>query len=274
MDIRDKIIIVTGGAHGIGRALCERFASDGARHVIIADIDEAAAQAVATRFNSTALRCDVSCEMDIQALVAHTLDAHGHIDLFCSNAGITTKGGAEVPDADWLRLWDVNLMAHVYAARAVLPSMLERGEGYLLQTSSAAGLMTEIGSAPYSVTKSAAISFAEWLSIHYQKRGLRVSCLCPAGVATDFLDLGDPIHQFLHVSSVSPADVADAVVRGLADERFLILPDAHQPVQEFFAYKGEDYDRWLKNFARINEKLERLKAKASGGRQSPDGADS
>ncbi len=274
MDIRDKIIIVTGGAHGIGRAMCERFANDGARHVIVADLDESAAQSVANEINGTALRCEVSRESDIQALVTHTLNAQGQIDLFCSNAGITTKGGADVPDADWQRLWDVNVMSQVYAARAVLPSMLERGEGYLLQTSSAAGLLTEIGSAPYSVTKSAVISFAEWLSIQYQKQGLRVSCLCPAGVATDFLDLGDPIHQFLHVSSVSPADVADAVVRGIADERFLILPDEQHMVADFFAYKGEDYDRWLKNFARINEKIERINAKASGGRQSPDRADS
>lgn len=273
MDIHNKIILVTGGANGIGRALCERFANEGARHVIVADLDESAAAQVADAINGTAIRCDVSQESDIQSLVAHTLDTHGHVDLFCSNAGITTKGGAEVPDADWQRLWDVNVMSHVYAARAVLPSMLERGEGYLLQTSSAAGLLTEIGSAPYSVTKSAVISFAEWLSIHYQKKGLRVSCLCPAGVATDFLDLDDPIHQFLHVSSVSPADVADAVIRGLADERFLIIPDEHLPVQEFFAYKGEDYNRWLKNFARIHEKLERLQAKTSGRRQSPDSAD-
>ena len=127
-----------------------------------------------------------------------TLARHGPIDLFCSNAGITTRGGPEVADSDWQRLWEVNVMSHVYAARAVLPAMLERGEGYLLQTSSAAGLLTEIGSAPYSVTKHAVIAFAEWLSIHYQKRGLKVSCLCPAGVATDFLDLDDPVHQFLH----------------------------------------------------------------------------
>ncbi|MCA9026631.1 MAG: SDR family oxidoreductase [Planctomycetaceae bacterium] len=263
MNIRDKIIIVTGGAHGIGRAMCERFASEGARHVVVADLDESTSRNVASQINGTALLCDVSCEADIQEIVSHTLDVHGHIDLFCSNAGITTKGGAEVPDADWQRLWNVNVMAHVYAARAVLPSMLERGEGYLLHTSSAAGLMTEIGSAPYSVTKHAVIAFAEWLSIHYQKKGLRISCLCPAGVATDFLDLDDPIHQFLHVSSVPPEDVADAVVRGLADERFLIIPDQHLPVQEFFAYKGEDYDRWLKNFARINEKLERIKSRNS-----------
>lgn len=265
MDIRDKIVIVTGGAHGIGRALCERFASDGARHVIVADLDEPAAQAVADAINGTAMRCDVSQESDLQSLVAHTLETHGHVDLFCSNAGITTKGGAEVPDEDWQRLWEVNVMSHVYAARAILPSMIERGEGYLLQTASAAGLLTEIGSAPYSVTKSAVISFAEWLSIHHQKKGIGVSCLCPAGVATDFLDLDDPIHQFLHVSSVSPEDVADAVVRGLAEERFLITPDQHLVVQEFFAYKGEDYDRWLKNFARINQKLERLKQKATAG---------
>jgi len=223
----------------------------------VADVDEAAASAVAEEIGGISIRCDVSRESDMEQLVSTTQSVHGPIDLFCSNAGITTKGGPELADSEWQRLWEVNVMSHVYAARAVLPSMLERGEGYLLQTSSAAGLLTEIGSAPYSVTKHAVIALAEWLSIHYQKRGIKVSCLCPAGVATDFLDLEDPIHQFLHVSSVSADDVADAVVRGLAEERFLIIPDEHAQVMEFFAYKGENYDRWLKNFSRIHEKIER-----------------
>lgn len=260
MDLRDKVVVVTGGARGIGRAMCRRFAAEGARAVVVADVDENAST-VAAEIGGTSVRCDVSRESDIQNLVSLTESVHGPIDLFCSNAGITTKGGPEVANSDWQRLWDVNVMSHVYAARAVLPTMLERGAGYLLQTSSAAGLLTEIGSATYSVTKHAVIAFAEWLSIHYQKRGIKVSCLCPAGVATDFLDLDDPVHQFLHVSSVPPEDVADAVVRGLADERFLILPDAHAQVAEFFAYKGQDYDRWLKNFARIHQKLERAAEK-------------
>jgi short-subunit dehydrogenase len=146
-------------------------------------------------------------------------------------------------------------MSQVYAARAVLPHMLARGEGYLVQVSSAAGLLTEIGSAPYSVTKHAVVSFAEWLSVHYQKQGIRVSCVCPAGVATDFLDMEDPIHQFLHMSAHTPEHVADCILQGIHDEHFLILP--HPEVAEFFAYKSQDYDKWLKNFARVNQKLQK-----------------
>lgn len=255
MELADKVVVVTGGAGGIGQALCRRFAREGARQVIVSDLDEAAAREVAAGIDGTAIACDVSREEQIQLLVEQTLAAHGRIDLFVSNAGITTKGGIEASNADWDRLWQVNVMAHVYAARAVLPGMLERGDGYLLQVSSAAGLLTEIGSASYSVTKGGAVSFAEWLSVHYQKRGIKVSCLCPAGVATEFLDMDDPIHQFLHLSAVTPQDVAEAVVRGLADERFLIL--THPEVGEFFEFKTKDYDRWLKNFARVHEKLTR-----------------
>ena len=255
MEVAGKVIVVTGGANGIGRALCERFAAEGAKGVVVADLDEEHARAVANVVNGVAVSCNVADEAEVQTLVARAEAEYGPIDLFCSNAGITTKGGEEVVDDDWQRLWDVNLMAHVYAARAVLPSMLERGEGYLLNTSSAAGVLTEIGSAPYSVTKHAAVAFAEWLSVHYQKRGIRVSCLCPAGVATDFLDPEDPIHQFLHATSVTPEDVAECVVQGLSEERFLLLP--HAEVGEFFAFKGQDYDRWLKNFARLKQKLDR-----------------
>lgn len=258
MEIEDKVVIVTGAARGIGRALCQRFAEEQARHVVVADLDGAAAEQVAGEIGGSAECCDVAVEGQIRSLVEDTLAAHGRIDLFVSNAGITVKGGIEVPDDDWLRLWNVNLMAHLYAARAVLPHMLQRGEGYLLQVSSAAGLLTEIGSAAYSVTKAAAVSLAEWLSVHYQKRGIKVSCLCPAGVATEFLDLDDPIHRFLHMSAVTPAEVAQSVVEGLREEQFLIL--THPEVGEFFQFKTQDYDRWLKNFARVHEKLTRQAA--------------
>jgi NAD(P)-dependent dehydrogenase (short-subunit alcohol dehydrogenase family) len=259
MELAGKIVVVTGGANGIGRALCERFHAEGAAGIVVADLDDDAGQQVAEHVAGVYAHCDVSVESEVAHLVTLAEQSFGPVDLFCSNAGITTKGGEEVPDADWLRLWGVNLMAHVYAARAVLPSMLERGSGYLLQTSSAAGVLTEIGSAPYSVTKHAAVAFAEWLSVHYRKRGIGVSCLCPAGVATAFLDPDDPIHQFLHATSVTVEQVADCVVAGLAEERFLLLP--HPEVAEFFAFKGTDYDRWLKNFARLKEKMDRRAAK-------------
>jgi NAD(P)-dependent dehydrogenase (short-subunit alcohol dehydrogenase family) len=261
MKVAGKVVVVTGGANGIGRALCERFHAEGAAGIVVADRDDDAGQQVAEHLGGVYSHCDVSVESEVAHLVTLAEQSFGPVDLFCSNAGITTKGGEEVPDADWQRLWDVNLMAHVYAARAVLPSMLERGSGYLLQTSSAAGVLTEIGSAPYSVTKHAAVAFAEWLSVHYRKRGIGVSCLCPAGVATAFLDPDDPIHQFLHATSVTVEQVADCVVAGLAEERFLLLP--HPEVAEFFAFKGTDYDRWLKNFARLKEKMDRRAAKSS-----------
>jgi len=259
MDVQNRVAVVTGGANGIGKAICQGLARAGARHVIVADLDEQQAKQLAEEIGGTAFRCDVSQEGDIQKLVDHADRCLGGVDLFISNAGITVKGGPEVPDAQWQQLWDVNLMAHVYAARAVLPGMLERGNGYLVQVASAAGLLTEIGSAPYSVTKHAVVGFAEWLSVHYQRQGIRVSCVCPAGVATDFLDLTDPVHQFLQMNAVTAEHVADCVLQAIHNEQFLVLP--HPEVGEFFAYKTQDYDRWLKQFARINEKLQKKIAK-------------
>ena len=259
MQLANQVAVVTGGANGIGEALCRRFAQERARGVVVSDINLDAARELAAEIGGVAIRCDVSQEAEVQSLVGQVLDQYGQIDLFVSNAGVTASGGIEVEDSEWQRLWDVNLMAHVYAARAVLPSMLERGEGYLLQTSSAAGLLTEIGSAPYSVTKHAAVTCAEGLSVKYQRRGIRVSCLCPAGVSTEFLDLNDPVHQFLHYTSVTPEAVADCVIQGLTEEKFLLTP--HAEVNEFFRFKTEQYDAWLKNFARVNQKMERMQAK-------------
>jgi NAD(P)-dependent dehydrogenase (short-subunit alcohol dehydrogenase family) len=267
--LQDRVAIVTGGANGIGRALCRALSDAGARHVYVGDIDEAAARQVADEINGSALRCDVSREEEIQQLVEDAESRFGRVDLFVSNAGITSKGGPDVPDEEWLRLWNVNLMAHVYAARAVLPGMVQRGEGYLVQVSSAAGILTEIGSAPYSVTKHAAVSFAEWLSIHYQKQGIRVSCVCPAGVATDFLNLEDPVHQFLHFSSVTPEELAQVVLEGIREERFLIV--SHEEIHEFFAFKSTDYDRWLKNFAHLHRKIERQTKRAEKKRSEESG---
>src|SRR5580704_3366510 len=162
MRLTDKVAVVTGGAGGIGRALCRRFATEGARAVVVADLDAAGAKRVAREIGGLAVTVDVSREADIVKLVNRATESYGAIDLFCSNAGIAMEGGVDTPDSEWQRIWNINFMAHVYAARAVLPGMLARGGGYLLQTASAAGLLTQVGSAPYAVTKHAAVSLAEW----------------------------------------------------------------------------------------------------------------
>ena len=263
MEVRDRVCVVTGGGNGIGAALCRRFAADGAARVIVNDRDAAAAEAVAAEVGGTAFPGDVTDASMFGRLVAETVAAHGRLDVFASNAGTTASGGVELGDGEWGRQWDVNVMSQVRAARAVLPHFLQRGEGYFLQTVSAAGVMTEIGSAPYSVTKHAAVALAEWLSVNFRRKGVGVSVLCPAGVKTDFLDLDDPVHQFLHVSAVSPDDVAASAIEAMRDGRFLVLPDVHEPVREFFAFKGEDYDRWLHNFSRIAQRMERAAKKAA-----------
>jgi NAD(P)-dependent dehydrogenase (short-subunit alcohol dehydrogenase family) len=255
MQVRDKVIVVTGGANGIGRALCRRFAVEGARGVVVADVDTDNAQRVAAEIGGLAVTTDARIEPQIACLVEQTVSTYGSIDLFCSNAGITgDEGGVDVSNDSWQRTWEVNLMAHVYAARAVLPGMLARGDGYLLQTASAAGLLTQIGAAPYSVTKHAAVGLAEWLAITYQDRGIRVSCLCPQGVRTNMLaGTTGGIAEMLRQDAVDPEVVADAVIAGLAEERFLILP--HPRVAEYFRRKADDYDRWLRGMSRLQVKL-------------------
>jgi NAD(P)-dependent dehydrogenase (short-subunit alcohol dehydrogenase family) len=252
MKIRDKVVVVTGGANGIGRALCRRFGTEGARGVVVADLDIEGAASVAREIGGLAVATNVSNEADIVRLVAQTIETYGPIDLFCANAGIGGEfGGAEVPNNAWQQIWDVNVMAHVYSARAVLPDMLARGEGYLLHTASAAGLLTQVGAAPYSVTKHAAVAFAEWLSIAHGDAGIKVSCLCPQGVRTQMLLGADGEREsFLRAGALEPEDVADAVIAGLADERFLILP--HPEVAEYFRRKAGDYDRWLRGMRRLN----------------------
>lgn len=253
MQVRDQVVVVTGGGNGIGRALCQRFAEEGAAGIVVADIDEAAAQRVAGQFGGLAVRCDVGVEAEIQSLVAQTEAAFGPIDLFCSNAGMTVKGGLDTTDDEWRRMWDVNFLSRMYAARAVVPGMLQRGRGYLLQVASAAGLLTEIGSASYTVTKHADVAYAEWLSVHYGREGIGVSVVCPLGVETDMIDRDDPVHRYLQIKSIRPEDVAESVIAGLADERFLILP--HPEVAEFFQLKTDDHDRWLRGFQRLRQKL-------------------
>ncbi|MGH9851053.1 MAG: SDR family oxidoreductase [Blastocatellia bacterium] len=260
MNLQDKVVVVTGGANGIGRALCKRFAAEGARGVVVSDVDFKTAAQVADEINGIAIRADVGDEAEVINLVAEASAAFGQIDLFCSNAGIGGIPGFEqVSNEAWRQIWEVNVMAHIYAARAVLPQMLERGEGYLLNTASAAGLLTQIGSAPYSVTKHAAVAFAEWLSITYGDRGIKVSCLCPQGVKTNML-MGSAeagAAGFLLEGAIEPEDAADAVVKGLAEEKFLILP--HPEVAEYFQRKATDYDRWLRGMRRLQANIQGLK---------------
>ena len=252
MVVADKVVVVTGGGNGIGAALCRRFAAEGAKAVVVADIDGASAQRVAAEVGGLGMRTDVTSPTDLQQLVADIVGRFGAIDLFCSNAGIAVDGGEETSDAEWQRCWDVNVMAHVLAARAVLPGMLARGDGYLLQTVSAAGLLTHIHSATYAVTKHASLAFAEWLSIAYGDRGIRVSALCPQGVRTDMLRRAAAGGRtFLLDSALEPEQVADEVVKGLAAERFLILP--HPEVAEYFRRKATDYDRWLRGMRRLRK---------------------
>ena len=255
MQIRDKVVVVTGGASGIGKALCERFAAEGASAVVVSDINQAGAEqvaaSVADKARVLALRTDVSGEADIRALVAQTIDAFGHIDLFCSNAGIFTIGGEEVSDEAWDRIWDINVKSHIYAARAVLPGMLARGEGYLLNTASAAGLLSQIGSAPYAVTKHAAVGFAEWLSITYGGRGIKVSVLCPQAVRTQMTanTRGGGVAGV--DGMLEPEALVQTVIETLADERFLCLP--HPQVLTYMQRKTADYDRWLGGMRRLQD---------------------
>ncbi len=252
MKLAGKHTVVTGGANGIGRALCQKFAAEGAR-VVVADLDLERASEVAAEIGGLAVSTDVGDEVSLRALVERAEHDYGPIDLFCSNAGIGVLGGVEVANEDWQKLWDVNVMAHVYAARAVLPSMLERGAGYLLNTASAAGLLSQIDSACYSTTKHAAVGFAEWLAVTYGDRGIVVSVLCPQAVRTamtaDFEDGGVAGVDGM----IEPEEVADCAVEAIAEERFLILP--HPTVARYLQHKASDYERWLAGMRRLRARF-------------------
>lgn len=242
MDIKGKVVVVTGGASGIGRAAAIRFAQGGARGVVVADINCDALKPVADAVGGLAVKCDVSREDDIKALVAAAEARYGQVDVFLSNAGIGGgRGGFELDDAVWDATWKVHGMAHVWAARATVPKMIERGGGYFIITASAAGLLNIVESAPYGVTKHAAVAFAEWLSIAYGRRGLKVSCLCPQAVRTGMVpdDGGSAGTDGI----LSAEQVAEDIVRVMGEERFLILP--HPVVLEYARRKTNDYDRWL-----------------------------
>ncbi|HXP18738.1 MAG TPA: SDR family NAD(P)-dependent oxidoreductase [Streptosporangiaceae bacterium] len=274
MRIGQRVAVVTGGASGIGRSLCLALAEAGAEAVVVADVDGEGAAAVAATIEAgghraLAVTADVARPADVEALVAAAQDAFGRIDLLCSNAGIIVGGGVEVTDEAWSRIWAINVQSHVYLARAVLPGMLARGEGYLVYTASAAGLLTQLGSAPYAVTKHAVVALAEWLSITYGDQGIAVSCLCPQAVSTN---LGaTSLREVGHggtpatwsergasaqaaVDGVLTADeVAACVIEAIADERFLILP--HPEVATYERRRAEDRERWLRGMRRLQAQL-------------------
>lgn len=246
MKIRDKVCVVTGGASGIGASLAERFVVEGARAVIIADLHEDRTMDAAERIGVSGIACNVTDEAQIGQLVETVEHRHGPIDLFCSNAGFSIDGGLEVDDDGWIQLWNLHVMAHLYAARAVVPSMKAAGGGYLLQTVSAAGLLSSLTSLPYTVTKHASLAFAEWLAITHREHNIKVSALCPLVVETP---LTDRFELDKSAGAIATTDqVADAVIDGLAKETFLILP--HPEVADFVRRKGEDEDRWLTGMSR------------------------
>ena len=254
MDVTGRVIVVTGGAKGIGRALARRFARARTEAVIVADVDLDGASAVAREIDATAVSCDVSREADVKELVDKVEADHGRIDVFCSNAGIAVGGGPETSNDQWQHIWDVNLMSHVFVARHALPGMLKRQEGYILGTVSAAGLLNHVFAAPYGVTKAAALSLFEWLSIAHGDQGIRISCLCPQGVKTDMLAAERRLGlEFLTANALEPEAVAEIALQGIHDERFLILP--HPEVAEYFHRKADDYDRWLKGMRRLRANI-------------------
>lgn len=264
MEVAGKVIVVTGGGNGIGKAMCRRFAQENAK-VVVSDIDSQAAQAVAEEIGGIAIACDVSNESQMIELVAKTTEQYGPIDVFCSNAGVGfgdngtgNMGNATAKATDASnQLWDiniqVNLMSHVYAARAVLPSMIERGSGYFVNTASAAGLLAQIGDAAYTTTKHAAIGFAESLQITHGDEGIVVSVICPQYVATNMTGFNDGDDYSGIDGVIGPDVVAEKVLQGIREERFLIL--THDEVETFRQRKAADYDRWLSGMRKLRQKI-------------------
>lgn len=250
MELKGTVCVVTGGAGGIGRALAEAFLAEGATTVVIADLDAGRTASVAAEIGAVGVGCDVTDEAQVRSLVEQVEDGHGPIDLFCSNAGASVDGGIGVGDDGWQLLWDLHVMAHVYAARAVVPAMEARGTGYLLQTVSAAGMLASLSSLPYTATKHASLALAEWLAITLRDKGIRVSAICPLVVDTPLsprfaLDAGAG-------KTIEPGEVAATTVAGIRDERFLILP--HPEVAEYELRRASDRDRWLGGMARLWER--------------------
>jgi len=252
MDLNGRVAVITGGTGGIGQVLARAFLSEGAQAVVLADLDAADLEASTTELGCDGLVCDVTDEAEVNKLVAFVLRKYGRVDLFCSNAGAAAGEGGllEDPNEVWQRQWDLHVMAHVYAARALLPGMIERGDGYLLITASAAGLLAALGSAPYSVTKAAAIKLAELIAITYGDDGIKVSVLCPQGVNTAMApkSLGDGGVDGI----IEPDQLADPVIAALHEERFHVLP--HPEVEEYVRRKGNDIDRWISGMQRLRQR--------------------
>ncbi len=254
MEIKDKIVVITGAASGIGRALAIRFKQEGARALVLADINGEAAEKVAAEVDGLAIETNVANEADIISLVERTENEIGPIDLFCSNAGVTGHSDLSTPSDEWQRVWEINVMAHVHAARAVVPRMIERGGGYLLNTASAAGLLNQIGSVYYGVTKHASVGFGEWVALSHAHQGIKVSMLCPQAVRTAMTDNAGQGTQAASVDGMmEPEALADVVVEGLREETFLILP--HPQVLEYMRRKTSDYDRWIHGMNRLHQKI-------------------
>ena len=254
-DLRNQVVLVTGGGRGIGRALAHRFHTAGAR-LLITDLAQDDADAVALEVNGQGFAADVGDEESMATMLDQALGIHGRVDILCSNAGVLSVGGFDASEEVWQQAWQVNFMAHVYAARRLLPPMLERGAGALVITASAAGLLSQIGGAPYAVTKHATVAFAEWLHLSHSHQGLRVVCVCPLGVRTRMLEDNqgkEPLADHLAQTAVEPEDVADCAVDALRDGRFLATPDPK--ALEFFQGKAMDYDRWLAGMNRLQRDL-------------------
>ncbi len=253
MQVKDKIIVVTGAASGIGKALTARFKAEGARQIVAVDLNEVGAAATADEVGCISLAADVSREVDIVRVIDHTEAEVGPIDLFCSNAGIGAGVDLAAPNSEWQRSWDVNVMPHVYAARHLVPKMAARGGGYFLNTVSAAGLLNQIGGAAYGVTKHAAIDFGEWLAITHGHEGIQVSLLCPQAVRTAMIGDGEASAAASGDGLMEPERLTDFVIEGLRDESFLILP--HPQVLEYMRRKTADYDRWIGGMNRLLRRL-------------------
>lgn len=257
MELTDKIVVITGGANGIGKAMAVRFHAAGAKHIVVADLDADGARTVANDVAGSSMEVNVADEDAVRHLIEGTENDIGPIDLFCSNAGIATADSLDAPNEQWQLIWDVNVMAHVYAARHLVPRMVKRGGGYLLNTCSAAGLLNQIGGVAYGVTKHAAVGLGEWIAMTHAHEGIRVSLLCPQAVRTAMTS-GEAMNNkgvaaAANDGMIEADTLADSVVEGLRDERFLILP--HPEVEEYMRRKTADYDRWIRGMNRFHQSI-------------------